>query len=231
MARSLRAACLLAAVVVLAASWPCLGAAQPTPVETPQQFRQALEDPDVSSINIMKALTLGRDWGPVRVNRPLLVQSPHRAILDFCDDACNAGSMPHPHIIIGAGGSVSFTRLFFRNFIPLNVNGSYVGWDFTSPAPSVVSEGGGQSTYNLVVWHWSKGMTWAFQQPGSFWNAAAASKLRSVGDWQPLQFDEPKLYNLKNFAMNPSAQIVDCYIPMDVQGCFWDQPSTTLVYW
>jgi hypothetical protein len=209
------------------------GEALPVNVTTPDELLLALEDPSVAAISVTAPMTLPYNWGPAVVKRQLLVNSPIRAMIDFCDEQCEAGQASNPHIIVGQGGALTFNRLFFRHYIPPNKKGNYSGWDFVnSPAPSIVSQDGGQAFYNLVVWHWTKPMTWAFEDPTTFWYAARQQKLTAVGTREPLQLGTPALYNLKNFGVNPTAQIQDCYIPVDLDGCLTNQPfNTTLIYW
>ena len=225
---------LLGMLLVVAACFATInGESVPVNVTTPAELLLALEDPSVSAISIMRPMTLSSTWGPAVVKRQLLVNSPFRSQIDFCDQQCEAGQASNPHIIVGQGGALTFSRLFFRHYIPPSKNGNYSGWDFAnSPAPSIVSQDGGQAFYNLVVWHWTKPMTWAFNDPTTFWYAARQEKLTAVGTRGPLQLDTPALYNLKNFGVNPTAQIVDCYIPVDIDGCLTNQPfNTTLIYW
>lgn len=74
------------------------------PVSNPQEFLSALSDPAVSTIHVMKpfAMPHGRIAKPAVVNRQLLVTSPVRALIDWCDRQCRAGSMSKtPLIILG----------------------------------------------------------------------------------------------------------------------------------
>lgn len=205
-----------------------------TPVTNHKELLVALNDPSVQQIAVTKPFTLDSSLGPATVTRQLLITSPFRAILDWCDDDCNAGTAPtKPFLIAGPGAIITFNRLFFRNFIPHTKAAlSNTALDFMkSPVPFVVSTGG-QVTYNLVVMHWTAPMFWVYTTPGTYWSQAAVNDIWSTGVKKPLQFDTPQLYNIKNFAVDGTATMADCYMPVDVDGCLTNQPfSTTLIYW
>jgi hypothetical protein len=82
---------LLLAAVLLAAP---PAAAQPRPqtapaqVSTPDELLAALSNGTASQIHLMRPMVLPDGWGPARVARPLLVMSPYRVILDWCDAKC-----------------------------------------------------------------------------------------------------------------------------------------------
>lgn len=167
--------------------------------------------------------------------RQLLITSPFRAVIDWCDEECNAGKVPmKPFIILKAGAMVTFNRLFFRNLIPHSSSALTASpqLDFSnSPVPFVVSQGG-QCTYNLVVMHWLPAMFWVFETPGSYWAQAAKSAIVETTTRQPIQFLHTDLYTIKIFSTDGSATINDCYMPLDVDGCLTNQPfNTTLIYW
>jgi hypothetical protein len=206
-----------------------------TRVTTPDEFLAALEDPSVASIAVVKPMQIPSNWGPARISRQLLVTSPFRAIIDWCDKLCAAGKLQHPFIILEDGAMVTFNRLFFRHYIPSS-SAAYSNphLDFSnSPIPMIVSNGG-QVTYNLVVLHWTASMLWVFGKAGSYWAQAAApgGGMTALQEAAPPVFDKPDLYVIKKFSTDGSATIMDCYSPMDTDGCFTDQPfTTTLVYW
>lgn len=130
---------------------------------------------------------------------------------------------------------VTFNRLFFRNFIPHNSSAAqHPGLDFAdSLVPWLVSRDGGQATFNLVVLHWSPPMFWVFKSPGTFWQQAADEEIRRVGPPAPLQLETPDLYVVKSFSTDAGTMsISDCYMPVDVDTCFMNQPlNIALIYW
>eukprot|EP00775_Hariotina_reticulata_P006920 gene6920-7138_t len=205
-----------------------------TRVTTPDEFLTALEDPGVASIAVMKPMQIPSNWGPARISRQLLITSPFRAMVVWCDELCNAGKQQHPLIVLEDGAMVTFNRLFFRNYIPSS-SAAYSNrhLDFiNSPVPMIVSNGG-QVTYNLVVLHWTASMLWVFRQPGSYWAQAAApgGGMTALQEAAPPVFDKPDVYVIKKFSTDGSATIMDCYSPVDTDGCLTDQPfNTTLIY-
>lgn len=85
-----------------------------------------------------------------------------------------------PRFILEDGASLSWVRIFFRNFLPPALPGdasaarraaliAAPGLDWGSPVPFVASRGGA-ATYNLIVWHFQPGMTWVFdQRDATYW--------------------------------------------------------------
>lgn len=205
-----------------------------TPATSHQELLAALNDPSVAQIAVMKPFTLDSSLGSATVTRQLLITSPFRAILDWCDDACsNQPTAVKPFLIAGPGAMVTFNRLFFKNFVPQSKAAlTNPALEFIkSPVPYVKSAGG-QVTYNLVVMHWMPSMFWIFSTAGTYWAQAAVNDIWSLGNKQPLQFETPQVYNIKNFAVDGTATLADCYMPVDVDGCLTDQPfNTTLIYW
>lgn len=203
-------------------------------VTSHKDFLRALEDSSVQQVAIMKPFILDSSLGTAVVNRQLLITSPFRAMLNWCDDACNAGTAPQkPFVVAGPGAIITFNRLFFKNFIPhTRAALGNTALDFIkSPVPFVRSTGG-QVTYNLVVMHWDPEMFWVYSAPGTFWAQAAVNDIWSIGVREPLQFEQPQVYNVKNFAVDGTATVADCYMPVDVNGCLTNQQfDTTLVYW
>jgi hypothetical protein len=61
-------------------------------VSSAAQFLKALEDPSVSSISVMKpfAMPHGPSVKPAVVHRQVLITSPIRAMIDWCDKQCQA---------------------------------------------------------------------------------------------------------------------------------------------
>lgn len=217
-----------AAMLVLLLAAKTASSKDMTPVTNHQEFIEALNSRSVQQIAITKPFTLNSSLGTATVTRQLLITSPFRAILDW------SGTIPeNPFLIAGPGAVITFNRLFFRNFIPHSqeaFNNSAL--DFVkSPVPYVKSTGG-QVTYNLVVMHWTPNMFWAFSTPNAYWGQAAVNDIWSMGPKQPLQFHTPQVYNIKNFAVDGTATVADCYMPVDVNGCLSDEPfNTTLIYW
>lgn len=232
---------------LVAAAWLLLlaggvaGQAPGTPparVSNPAELLAALRDARVSSISIVKPMMIpSSGWGPARVSRQLFISSPFRAMIDWCDDACEAGNMTAPLIVLEPGGMVTFNRLFFRDFIP-PTRAAYdnPALDFVhSPVPAVVSRGG-QYTLNLVVLHWQPDMLYVFEEPSSFWaQARDDDAIMAIpdndGSTHPLSLKKPDLYTIKKYSVDGSATINDCYMPFDLAGCLSDAPfNTTLVY-
>lgn len=116
--------------LVLAASAPCRAAGQTADpnapahlVSTPEEFEAALNNGTYGIVQIMKPLVLGRGF-KATIRRPLLITSPARTQIVWCDAACMAGPPPasaaeaYPLIEVATGGSAAFVRLFFRAFVP-----------------------------------------------------------------------------------------------------------------
>jgi hypothetical protein len=57
-------------------------------VSDPAQLLAAISQGDADLIHVMRPMVLPHGWGPARAARPLLVTSPHRALIDWCDPAC-----------------------------------------------------------------------------------------------------------------------------------------------
>eukprot|EP00878_Enallax_costatus_P007009 GHUV01007345.1.p1 GENE.GHUV01007345.1~~GHUV01007345.1.p1 ORF type:complete len:1094 (+),score=299.39 GHUV01007345.1:294-3575(+) len=222
-----------AAMVVVFLAAKMVSGQDMTPVTNHQEFLAALNSPSVQQIAITKPFTLNSSLGPATVTRQLLITSPFRAILDWCDEACNTGAAPaNPFLVAGPGAMITFNRLFFRNFIPHSQAAlNNTALDFSKTPIPYVQSTGGQVTYNLVVMHWTPDMFWVFSTPNTYWPQAAVSDIWSVGVKRHLQFETPQVYNVKNFALDGTATIADCYMPVDVHGCLTDQPfDTTLIY-
>jgi hypothetical protein len=204
-------------------------------VSSVEEFKAALLSPSVGNIIILRSMQLPHDFGPVPISRQLLITSPFRSVIDWCDDVCNAAKKPiRPYIVLQSGAQVTFNRVFFRNLVPHSnaSQSSSPALDYThSPVPFVVSAGG-QVTYNLVVIHWRPAMFWVFENPSTYWAKAAVSAIVETRHKQPLQFATPDLYSVKSFTTDGTATVADCYMPFDVDGCLTDQPfTTTLIYW
>lgn len=105
--------------------------------------------------------------------RSLTIRSPFRVILDWCDAACNNGTSnrTEPYITVGRNGAITFTRVFFRNFLPTNAIAPPSWADPSSPVPGIVCKDGGSVTFRLVVWHIMKDNMYAFNStsPYSYW--------------------------------------------------------------
>jgi hypothetical protein len=214
----------------------CSGqASSPAVVISAEEFKAALMNPTVWNIVIMRSMALPHDFGPVPVSRQLLITSPIRSVIDWCDDICNAGRTPmEPYIVLQDGAQVTFNRVFFRNMLPHSSTSqsSSPALDFThSPVPFVVSKGG-QVIYNLVVIHWLPAMFWVFKNSSNYWAKAAVNAIVETRHKQPLQFETPDLYSVKSFTTDGTATVADCYMPFDVDECLTNQPfTTTLIYW
>jgi hypothetical protein len=105
------------------------------------------------------------------------VQSPYRVVLDWCDAACNAGTAnrTEPMITIARNGDVTFTRVFFRNFLPTSPMPAQPYEDPQSPVPGIVCKDRGLVTFRLVVWHFMKQNLYAFDatsSPYPYWVSA-----------------------------------------------------------
>ncbi|WIA41787.1 hypothetical protein OEZ86_009120 [Tetradesmus obliquus] len=203
-------------------------------VTSVEQFKAALLNPAVGNIVIMRSMALPHDFGTVPISRQLLITSPIRSVIDWCDDVCNAAKTPiKPYIVLLGGAQVTFNRVFFRNLVPHSnaSQSSSPTLDYThSPVPFVVSSGG-QVTYNLVVIHWLPSMFWVFENPANYWAKAAVSAIVETRHKQPLQFQTPDLYSVKSFTTDGTATVADCYMPFDVDSCLTNQPfTTTLIY-
>ncbi|KIY94940.1 hypothetical protein MNEG_13023 [Monoraphidium neglectum] len=166
--------CTAAALRVAAAD------AAPDEVSTPEELLAAINERTNGVIHIMKPMVLPTGWGPARPARPLLILSPFRVILDWCDAQCRSGAVnaSAPKFILEDGAAVSWNRVFFRNAVPPVPAGAGAaarraalmaapGVQWASPTPFVASKGGG-ATYNLVVWHFQPAMMWVFEQPGTY---------------------------------------------------------------
>jgi hypothetical protein len=204
-------------------------------VSSVEEFKAALLSPAVGNIVIMRSMALPHDFGPVAISRQLLITSPIRSVIDWCDDVCNAARTPiKPYIVLQGGAQVTFNRVFFRNLVPYSnaSKSSSPALDYiNSPVPFVVSAGG-QVTYNLVVIHWLPAMFWVYKDPSTYWAKAAVSAIVETRHKQLLQFQTPDLYSVKSFTTDGTATVADCYMPFDVDGCLTDQPfTTTLIYW
>lgn len=80
------------------------GAPQSTAVVgTAAQLLAALEDANIATIAVVKPISMphGR-FKPAVVDRQLLVTSPHREMIDWCNEQCRNGNMTRtPFIILG----------------------------------------------------------------------------------------------------------------------------------
>ncbi|KAI8471116.1 MAG: hypothetical protein J3K34DRAFT_238636 [Monoraphidium minutum] len=218
---------------------PPRAAAQPAPpaaVSTPAELLAAVNNGTAGTIHIMRPMALPLGWGPARPARPLLIMSPFRVVLDWCDDACQAAPPASlgPRFVLQEGAAVTWNRLFFRNFLPHAPPGAAGAprraallaarrLDWRSPVPFVASEGGA-AAYNLVVWHFQPGMTWALGAAGAtYWAAAAggpAPAMQNMVGRTAYAPGQPAVYSIKSFALAPTSSIQECFIPMDVDGCF-----------
>lgn len=106
------------------------GAPQSTAaVGTAAQFLAALEDPNVATIAVVKPISMphGR-FKPAVVERQLLVTSPHREMIDWCNEQCRNGSMPRtPFIILGKVSSwaVGILLCYFPTALHLGSGDQY----------------------------------------------------------------------------------------------------------
>jgi hypothetical protein len=105
-----------------------------------------------------------------------------------------------------------------------------------SPNPWVLCAGG-DASYYLVVWHFTRDMLWVFgdaMPAASFWRATAdARAMFQVGAGAlPLDAAAPALYSIKRAASSDGhAVITDCFAPLDVAGCLTDEPyDVALIY-
>lgn len=98
----------------------------PTPspalVSTPDELRAALEGGAADAIHIMAPMALPLGWRAT-VSRTVLIMSPYRVVLDWCDAACREAALrgaapPAAKLVLLEGAAVSWTRVFFRNFVP-----------------------------------------------------------------------------------------------------------------
>lgn len=106
---------LLVGLLLLAAATTAAAAAAPpapptpppgtAPVSSAAQFLKALEDPAVNSISVMKPFAMPHGPGvkPAVVQRQVLITSPIRAMIDWCDKQCQAAGSKagSPLIIMG----------------------------------------------------------------------------------------------------------------------------------
>ena len=60
----------------------------PVEVSSPAELLAAINDGSGGVIHLMKPMVLPTGWGPARPARPLLILSPYRVILDWCDADC-----------------------------------------------------------------------------------------------------------------------------------------------
>ncbi|KAI8472387.1 MAG: hypothetical protein J3K34DRAFT_209795 [Monoraphidium minutum] len=183
----------------------------------------------------MRPMVLPTGWGPARPARPMLILSPFRVVLDWCDADCLAGApgANAPKFILEDGAAVSWNRLFFRNFLPPAPPGAggrprraalraAPGLDFQSPN-AFVKGGGGGAMYNLVVFHFQPGMTWVFDDAGTYWHEATQGSppaMQNMVGRGPYVAGDAQVYNIKSFGIAPVGSIQECYIPLDVDGCF-----------
>lgn len=80
-------------------------------VGSAQELLDALADPNVSTISVVKPFAMPHGdptVAPALVQRNLLISSPHRAMIDWCDKQCRAGKMRKtPFIILGKVGEIA----------------------------------------------------------------------------------------------------------------------------
>jgi len=69
-------------------------AAQPAPVQVrnPAELLAAINGGTAAAIHLMEPMVLPEGWGPARVARPLLIMSPYRVVLDWCDAECRVST-------------------------------------------------------------------------------------------------------------------------------------------
>jgi hypothetical protein len=77
---------------------PQKGQAQRSAARPPPPPPPLLPNPSPSplappKVHIMKPMVLPSGWGPARVARPLLIMSPYRVVLDWCDAACRVSGV------------------------------------------------------------------------------------------------------------------------------------------
>jgi hypothetical protein len=60
----------------------------PLQVRTPAELLAAINGGAAATIHLMAPMVLPEGWGPARASRPLLIMSPFRVILDWCDAEC-----------------------------------------------------------------------------------------------------------------------------------------------
>lgn len=87
---SLHAALTLLVLAALAAGQPT--SAAPVRVTTPDELLAAVNNGSVGTIHVVKPMTLPAGWGPARPARSLLIYSPYRVVLDWCDEECQVRS-------------------------------------------------------------------------------------------------------------------------------------------
>jgi hypothetical protein len=105
---------MLPGLLVLLLACGCVGRtasvpapAAPTPataaVTSAAQLFSAIADPSVSTISVMKPFSVPHGSSkPAVVQRQLLITSPIRAMIDWCDKQCRAGNMSTtPFIVVG----------------------------------------------------------------------------------------------------------------------------------
>lgn len=84
-------------------------------VGSAQEFLAAMSDPLVTTISVTKPFAMPHGdptVEPVVVQRNLLISSPHRAMIDWCDKQCRAGKMSKtPFIILGKVGGLALVRM------------------------------------------------------------------------------------------------------------------------
>lgn len=90
-------------LLLLAASSGLAATASSTPVSSYAELVAALNNPSVGSISVTKPIAMPHNsTRPAVVNRQLLITSPMRAIIDWCNPACRQAKGPaSPHIILG----------------------------------------------------------------------------------------------------------------------------------
>lgn len=84
-------------------------------VGSAQELLAALSDPSVITISVTKPFAMPHGDPtvvPALVQRNLLISSPHRAMIDWCDKQCRAGKMRKtPFIILGKVGVIAAVLL------------------------------------------------------------------------------------------------------------------------
>jgi hypothetical protein len=88
-------------------------------VSSAQEFLAAMSDASVTTISVTKPFAMPHGdptVEPALVQRNLLISSPHRAMIDWCDKQCRAGKMSKtPFIILGkVGGGMAAVRTGVR---------------------------------------------------------------------------------------------------------------------